>query len=115
MSRTLSEMIDRLPEERRARIEARRAELVDEVESLRALRRQTGLTQADLAQALGKSQAAVSKLEAGSDMLLSTLKAYLQAMDCDLELVARRPDGSTVKLEAVSDLLQRESAADRSI
>jgi len=66
---------------------------------LSELRRERGLTQAELAEALSVSQPAISKLEAaasrrsvsGSDMLLSTLAGYIEALGGRLELHATFP------------------------
>lgn len=47
---------------------------------LNALRKRSGKTQAEMAAALGRSQAAISKLEGRGDFLLSTLFDYVQAL-----------------------------------
>lgn len=47
----------------------------------------TGLTQTELAIKLGVGQAAVSKIERQSDMLISTLTSYLTALGVDASLV----------------------------
>ena len=47
---------------------------------LAAIRHTTGLTQTELAAKLGVGQAAVSKIERQSDMMLGTLSAYLTAL-----------------------------------
>jgi transcriptional regulator with XRE-family HTH domain len=56
---------------------------------LAALRRlaRPGLTQTELAAELGVGQAQISKIERQSDMLLSTLSAYLTALGVDAKLV----------------------------
>jgi transcriptional regulator with XRE-family HTH domain len=54
---------------------------------LAAIRRATGLTQTALAARLGVGQAAVSKIERQSDMLLGTLASYLQALGVHASLV----------------------------
>jgi transcriptional regulator with XRE-family HTH domain len=54
---------------------------------LAAIRRATGLTQTELAANLGVGQAAVSKIERQSDMLISTLAAYLRALGAHASLV----------------------------
>ncbi len=105
MAQALDEILISLPAERRVRIAARTAELAETVESLRALRRAAGLTQAEIAAALGQSQAAVSKLEAASDMLISTLRRYLAGMGYELELVLKAPNGRELRLEALTDML----------
>lgn len=54
---------------------------------LRVVRRLTGLTQVELAANLGVGQAQVSKIERQTDMLLSTLAAYLEALGVHAELL----------------------------
>jgi transcriptional regulator with XRE-family HTH domain len=54
---------------------------------LAAIRRVAGLTQVELAANLGVGQAQISKIERQSDMLLSTLSAYLTALGVTAELV----------------------------
>ncbi len=54
---------------------------------LASVRRATGLTQTQVADALGVGQAAVSKIERQNDLLLSTLSAYLTALGVDAKLV----------------------------
>jgi len=49
-------------------------------------------TQQDLAATLGVGQDAISRLEKRSDMLLSTLRRYVEAMGGTLELVAQFPN-----------------------
>src|ERR1035438_2063985 len=81
-----------------ARAEARR--LADEdlkampMHELRAARK---LTQQQLARTLDMSQAAVSQLEKRTDMYLSTLENFIEAMGGQLEMYAVFPDGK-VKL-----------------
>ena len=55
--------------------------------NLAMIRKAAQLTQEDLAVRLGKGQAAVSKLERQSDLLLSTLASYIQAAGADAKLV----------------------------
>lgn len=47
---------------------------------LNALRKRSRKTQAEMAAALGTSQAAISKLEGRGDFLLSTLLSYVEAL-----------------------------------
>jgi transcriptional regulator with XRE-family HTH domain len=54
---------------------------------LAAIRRATGLTQTELAAALGVGQAQISKLERQDDMLISTLASYLKAVEATASLV----------------------------
>src|SRR5581483_11364953 len=56
------------------------------------LREACNMTQVQVAQALGSSQANVSKLERRGDLYLSTLSEYVEALGGRLELRAVFPD-----------------------
>lgn len=62
--------------------------------TLRELRRESGLSQQDMAEELGVSQASVSKIEHQDDPQVSTLMRYLDALGANLELRAVFPDRS---------------------
>lgn len=57
------------------------------------LRHARNFTQAQLAEALGTTQAGVSKLERRSDMYWSTLRRLVEATGGELEITARFADG----------------------
>ncbi len=59
---------------------------------LAAIRRATGLTQAELAANLGVGQAQISKVERQDDMLISTLVSYLKALGVKASLVIELAD-----------------------
>lgn len=52
------------------------------------IREQRSLSQSDLADVLGMSQARVSQVENQNDLYLSTLKRYIEALGGELELAA---------------------------
>lgn len=95
MARRLDEVMAALPAERRERVEKRPMEL----RTLKDLRIAAEQTQAELAAALGVGQDAISRLEKRSDMLLSTLRHYVEGMGGKLELVAQFPDRPPVVIE----------------
>ena len=105
MGRTVDEIIATLPKRRRARIDARYRELKDEVESLAALRKAAGKAQADLAAVLKIKQPSVSKIERQTDMYLSTLRSYVEAIGGELDLVVRLPARRAVRLNRLGDAL----------
>ena len=76
MARKLDEVTAALPKERQRRVEARAMELA----TLKALRLAALQTQEQLAAALGVGQDTISRLERRSDMLLSTLRHYVESM-----------------------------------
>ncbi len=91
MAKKFSELTKDFSPERRARIEARKAELHREME-LAELRKALALTQSTLAEALGVGQAEVSKIEQRTDVFVSTLRRFVQAMGGELEINAVFPD-----------------------
>ena len=88
--------------ERRKRNDARIRELAIEI-SLQELRRTRKLTQEMIAHALKMEQASVSKLERRDDMLISTLRRYVQGLGGRLEIVARFPDGNDVRINQLGE------------
>jgi DNA-binding XRE family transcriptional regulator len=104
MARTLKEKLAALPAERRRRVEARAAELIDEEMSLRELRKALGQTQAKIAADLGVGQDAVSRYEQRSDMLLSTLREYIGKMGGELILTAKFPNRQPVRIGGFADI-----------
>jgi len=77
--------------------------LDDVMAALKDLRLAVEKTQADLAQTLGVGQDTVSRLEQRSDMLLSTLRRYVEAMGGKLELVAQFPNRPPVVIDHLTD------------
>jgi DNA-binding XRE family transcriptional regulator len=114
MSRTLEEVMNALPAERRERVEARYRELKDEVESLRQLRKVAGKAQVDIAAALHIKQPSVSKIESQADMYLSTLRSYIEAIGGELELIVRLPSRPAMRLQCVADVFATPRTAARS-
>ena len=80
---------------RRARVEAHKAELLRSV-TLAELRKARELTQVALANALETTQSGVSRIEHQTDLYLSTLRSYIEAMGGSLELSAVFPDGKVL-------------------
>lgn len=95
MARKLDDVMAALPEARRERIEARAMELA----TLKDLRQAAQQTQEQLAAALGVGQGTISRLEKRSDMLLSTLRQYVEGMGGELSLVAQFPNRPPVVIE----------------
>lgn len=94
-----------LSPEREARIMAR---VDNEIERLplTELRKARLLTQARLAETLKVNQGAISKIEKRSDMYLSTLRSYVEAMGGSLDIRAVFPEGEVV-LEQLGEPSER--------
>lgn len=92
MARKFRELYDRLPADAKRRIEQRVEAALKEM-PLQELREARHLTQEQLAAQLKSGQAAVSKLERRTDMYVSTLRRFIEAMGGELVILARFPDG----------------------
>lgn len=106
--RTLSEIMKTMPAKRRAKIERKAKEIIAEVDSLAALRGVPGVSQENLAKAMGVSQPVVSRMERQSDLLLSTLRGYVAALGGSLDLVVHFPGVGSVRLASFSDVFLQE-------
>ena len=109
MTRKLDDVLAALPKERQQRVHARAMELA----TLKDLRLAAQQTQEQLAAMLGVGQDTISRLEKRSDMLLSTLRHYVESMGGKLELVAQFPNRPPVVIEhlGVDDDTGRKSRA----
>ena len=87
-----SELTKDFTPERRQRIEALKGEMLAEM-PLHELRRARALTQRDLANMLRVNQPAISKLEQRTDVYVSSLRAYIEAVGGKLKIVAEFPEG----------------------
>jgi DNA-binding transcriptional regulator YiaG len=92
MARNFKELEARMSPERRARILSKADELTREM-ALDELREALRLTQESLAESLHVNQAAISKVERRTDMLISTLRKIIEAMGGELEIRAILPAG----------------------
>jgi transcriptional regulator with XRE-family HTH domain len=99
--KTLKDIMNGLPAERREKIETRAEELIAEEMTLQDLRKAQDLTQERMAELLGVGQDNISRLESRTDMLLSTLRSYVSAMGGSLDLIVRFPDRPAVALSAL--------------
>ena len=73
--------------------------------ALHELRGARDLTQGALAEQLNLEQPAVSKLERRTDMYVSTLRRYIEAMGGELEIIAHFPEGN-VRINQFAELEQ---------
>jgi DNA-binding XRE family transcriptional regulator len=101
---TLDQVMQRFTPERRAYIEKRAKEMIAENLTLRDLRKACGLTQVKLSKKLGVGQDRISRMEAGADMMLSTLGNYVKAMGGELHLTVAFKGRPTVTLTDLTEL-----------
>lgn len=80
-----------------------RVELQKEL-TLSELRKAREMTQQQLAAALETTQPGVSAIERRTDLYLSTLRSYVNALGGDLEILAVFPDAEPVEIKAFENL-----------
>ena len=103
-----SELTKDFTPERRRRVEAIRAKLLADM-PLHELRRARALTQKDLAGTLKVNQPAVAKMERRTDMYVSSLRSYIEAVGGQLKIVAEFPEGD-IAITNFSDVGDGEEA-----
>ncbi|MDQ0469596.1 XRE family transcriptional regulator [Labrys wisconsinensis] len=87
----------------RAESERRAERMAARYLTLQQLRKARDLTQVQLARILHKDQVSISQLEKRSDMLLSTLRSYVEAMGGRLDLVVQFEGREPVVLSGLGD------------
>ena len=125
--RKFSEIRREVPAERRTRIDAIKNRM-EAAERLFEVRKELGITQAAVADSLGISQGNVSTLEHREDALISSVRAYIEALGGELVLIGRFGDrdlpvdlrdfatlddqtASEMNATSPADMLERDEAA----
>jgi DNA-binding XRE family transcriptional regulator len=101
MGKTYEELMAGLKPARRARVTARAANLLAAEKSLRELRMARQLTQQGMARKLGVKQHSISRMEQRSDILLSTLREYVEKLGGELVLTAHFPGHEPVRIVGI--------------
>ena len=101
--------LDRLPNSLAAltglqHLDLRESDRIRELEPILGLRKAMNRTQVEVAKALKVGQDTVSRYEKRSDMLLSTLQGYVEAMGGELDLVVTFPNRKAVKLKTLGEV-----------
>ncbi len=93
MAQKFQNFRNKMSQERREKIDAMTKDLLAEM-PMHELRRARQLSQEQLADVLDIKQGSVSKLERRTDLYISTLRRYVEAMGGELTLQARFPEGA---------------------
>jgi transcriptional regulator with XRE-family HTH domain len=102
MTHNFSELLVKMKPAAQERVKARSSELLRDM-ALADLRRAQERTQQQLAESLNVNQAWISRVERQTDMYLSTLRGYIEALGGELELTARFDD-CVVRLDQFAEL-----------
>lgn len=114
MSTTLKSIIEEFSDEdqkfihRKAKVLAE--EMIRHADSLAEVRAALAKTQDEVARVLNVKQNAVAQLEKRSDLLLSTLRKYVEAMGGELAVAVKTGTGTVIMLDSLSSLA-RQSAS----
>jgi len=107
--KNLNHVRNQLSTARRKKVAARAAALIAEERTLQELRQAHKLTQKRMAEVLGIGQDSVSRLEQRSDLLISTLRGYVEAMGGRLSLIAEFPNQEPVVLAGLKAIEAEQS------
>ena len=105
----LQKMWDDLPANRKKKIKDRADKRIREYRTLQEIRKMANLTQSKIASELNMPQSNVSRLEKNSDMLLSTLQGYIEAIGGKLNLTVELPEKPPITLTGLDDLMEPQS------
>lgn len=108
MSTSLHSIIEEFSDEDQRRIQAKAVvlaqDMVQHADSLAEVRAALVKTQDEVARVLNVKQNAVAQLEKRSDLLLSTLRKYVEAMGGELAVAVRTGAGTVIMLDSLSSL-----------
>lgn len=93
MAKPFRELVDNMPQERRAKIDTLTQELLLNI-PLKEVQRARVLTQKQVASTLHLNQKEVAKIEAETDLYFSTFKRFIEAMGGELHMIAHFPNGN---------------------
>ena len=93
MAKSFNTLKSKLSAESKARIDERVKTALAEM-PLAELRQARKFTQQQIAETLKIKQASVSKIESQTDMYISTIRKYIEAMGGELEIIAKFPEGN---------------------
>lgn len=110
MTKSFKDAMGKLSPEERAFVEQRGQALIDEYLTLQELRKAHQFTQEKMAEVLHVRQENISRLEKRTDLMLSTLRGYIQGLGGNLKLVAEFPGRPPVILQGFEDLDNEQRA-----
>lgn len=109
MAKKFDELRKKMSPRARARAEKLTKQMLAEM-PLQELRQALALSQEELARILRVEQATISKMERRTDMYISTLRRFIEAMGGELEITAKFQQGS-VKITQFEDLHRNKADA----
>ena len=115
MSTTLRSIIEEFSPDDRKFIQNKSRQLAQEMvrhaDSLAEVRTALVMTQDEVARVLNVKQNAVAQLEKRSDLLLSTLRKYVEAMGGELAVSVKTGQGTVIVLDSLSSVTKQAKPA----
>ncbi len=102
MTKPFKNLRDKMSPEAQKRAKAKAQVLLQEM-LLHELRQARAMSQERLAEELNIKQSSVSKIEHRTDIYVSTLRTYIEALGGELNIIAKFPEGQ-VKINLFHDL-----------
>ena len=104
MTETLKSVLASLPKDRQAAIANQTNRLIAEEMTLRDLRKALEYSQQVVSEKLNVNQSEISKIEHRTDMYISTLRSYIEAMGGELDIIAKFPDRPPIRINQFEQL-----------
>jgi len=102
MAKSFKQLRDKMSPVSQKRAEVKAQQMLAQI-PLSELQRARSLSQEIMVETLLMKQASISKMERRTDMYISTLRSYIEAMGGQLDIIARFPAGE-VKINHFSEL-----------
>jgi DNA-binding XRE family transcriptional regulator len=103
MTVSLDDVLAGLSDENRAKVEAGAERIYDEYLTLQELRKAKQVTQQELSRRLNKRQSTIAQMEKRSDLMISTLRDYIEGLGGKLTLQVELPGHAPVTLNGLGD------------
>lgn len=105
MTVSLDDVLAGLSDENRAKVEAEicAERIYDEYLTLQELRKAKQVTQQELSRRLNKRQSTIAQMEKRSDLMISTLRDYIEGLGGKLTLQVELPGHGPVTLNGLGD------------
>lgn len=103
MTISLDNVLAELSDENRAKVEEGAERIYDEYLTLQELRKAKKMTQVELSRILNKRQSSIAQLEQRSDLMISTLRGYIEGLGGKLTLQVEMPGHVPVTLNGLGD------------
>jgi predicted transcriptional regulator len=102
MAKSFKKLVEKLPKDSQKRIRQGVKDLLAEM-PLSEIRKARQFSQEELADLLDLDQPAISKMERRTDMYLSTLRRFIEAMGGTLDITAKF-DGRSIRINQISHI-----------